>query len=160
MTMTSRAVVLLRILLVVLFVGLLLGQTFSLPGQLAHMAEESAVFAPLRWPLLAVAVLGLLCGQVVIVCTWRLLSMVMADQIFSEAAFVWVNIILAALTIAWALLTGTTVVLSLVLFDDPGTPLLLIAMVLAGGTVVLLMYVMRALLRQATTLRAEMEGVI
>ena len=46
------------------------------------------------------------------------------------------------------------------LFDDPGTPLLLIAMVLAGGTVVLLMFVMRALLRQATALRSEMEGVI
>lgn len=160
MSMTSRAVVLLRILLVLLFVGLLLGQTLSIPGQLAFMARESPAFAPLRWPLLVVAVLGLLCGQVVIVCTWRLLSMVMADRIFSEEAFGWVNAILAALTTAWALLAGTTVVGSLVLFDDPGTPLLLIAMVLAGGTVVLLMYVMRALLRQATTLRAEMEGVI
>src|SRR6187401_291154 len=124
MSMTNRAVVVLRILLVLLFVTLLVGQTLSIPGQLAHMASESPVFAPLRWPLLVVAVLGMLCGQIVIVCTWRLLSMVMA----------------------------TTVFLSLVLFDDPGTPMLMLGMVLAGGTVVLLMYVMRALLRQATSL--------
>ena len=38
--------------------------------------------------------------------------------------------------------------------------MLMFGMVLAGGTVVLLMYVMRALLRQATTLRTEMDGVI
>ena len=160
MSMTNRAVVVLRILLVLLFVALLVGQTLSIPGQLAFMASQSPVFAPLRWPLLVVAVLGMLCGQVVIVCTWRLLSMVMADRIFSEDAFVWVNVILAALTTAWALLLATTVFLSLVLFDDPGTPMLMLGMVLAGGTVVLLMYVMRALLRQATTLRSEMDGVI
>ena len=160
MSMTYRAVVVLRILLVLLFVGLLVGQTLSIPGQLAFMARESAAFAPLRWPLLIVAVLGMLCGQIVIVCTWRLLSMVMADRIFSEDAFVWVNAILATLTSAWVLLLATTVFLSLVLFDDPGTPMLMFGMVLAGGTVVLLMYVMRALLRQATTLRTEMDGVI
>lgn len=160
MSMTLRAVVVLRILLVLLFVGLLVGQTLSIPGQLAYMAQESPVFAPFRWPLLIVAVLGMFCGQIVIVCTWRLLSMVMADRIFSEDAFVWVNVILTALTIAWALLLATSLFLSLALFDDPGTPMLLFGMVLAGGTVVLLMYVMRALLRQATTLRAEMDGVI
>ena len=160
MSLTYRAVVVLRILLVLLFVGLLVGQTLSIPGQLAFMARESAVFAPLRWPLLFVAVLGMLCGQIVIVCTWRLLSKVMADEIFSEDAFVWVNAILASLATAWALLLATTVFLSLTLFDDPGTPMLMFGMVLAGGTVVLLMYVMRALLRQATTLRTEMDGVI
>jgi len=160
MSMTNGAVVVLRILLVVLFVALVVGQTLSIPGQLAHLASQSPGFAPLRWPLLVVAVLGMLCGQVVIVCTWRLLSMVMADRIFSEAAFGWVNVILAALTIAWLLLLGTSVVLSLVLFDDPGTPMLMFGMSLAGGTVVLLMYVMRALLRQATALRTEMDAVI
>ena len=158
--MTNRAVVVLRILLVLLFVALLVGQTLSIPGQLAFMASESPVFAPLRWPLLVVAVLGMLCGQVVIVCTWRLRSMVMADRIFRVDAFVWVNAIRAALITAWALLLATTVFLSLVLFDDPGTPMLMLGMVLAGGTVVLLMFVMRALLRQATTLRTEMDGVI
>ena len=74
MSMTNRAVVVLRILLVLLFVGLLVGQTLSIPGQLACLASQSPVFAPFRWPLLVVAVLGMLCAQVVIVCTWRLRS--------------------------------------------------------------------------------------
>lgn len=160
MSLTNRAVVALRVLLIVLFVGLLLGQTLSVPGQFAAMAREDPGFAALRWPLLAGAVLGMLAGQVVIVGTWRLLSMVMADQIFSEGAFVWVNTILAAMTVAWGLLTAATVLLSVAVFDEPGTPLLLIGMVLAGGTVVLLMYVMKALLRRATTLRAELDEVI
>lgn len=158
--MTNRAVVVLRILLIVLFVGLLIGQTLSIPGQLAYLARESEVFAPFHWPLLVVSVLGMACGQVVIVCTWRLLSMVMADRIFSEKAFVWVNAILVAMTVAWALLAGTTVSLILLLFDDPGTPMMLLGMVLAGGTVVLLMYVMKALLRRATNLRSEMDEVV
>ena len=64
------------------------------------------------------------------------------------------------MTAAWALLLIAALGLSLLLFDDPGTPMLLFGTVLAGGTVVLLMYVMRALLRQATTLRTEMDEVI
>jgi Protein of unknown function (DUF2975) len=44
--------------------------------------------------------------------------------------------------------------------DDPGTPLMLAIMLLAGAVFILILLVMRALLRQATTLRADMEGVI
>lgn len=160
MSLTNRAVVVLRVLLILLVVALAVGQVLSIPGQLAFMAEQSPRFVPFRWPLLVVLELGMLCGQVVIVCTWRLLSLVMADQIFSERAFVWVNAILAAMTLASVLLLLTAVGLSLLLFENPGTPMLLFGMVLAGGAVVLLMYVMRALLRQATTLRTEMDAVI
>lgn len=160
MTLTNRAVVVLRVLLILLFGALLVGQLLSIPGQLAYLAEQSTTFAAFRWPLLMVVELGMLCGQVVIVCTWQLLSLVMADEIFSERAFGWVNAILLAMTVAWVLLLLAAVGLSLLLFDDPGTPMLLFGMVLAGGTVVLLMYVMRALLRQATTLRTEMDEVI
>ena len=66
--MTNRAVVVLRILLVLLFVALLVGQTLSIPGQLAFMASQSPVFAPLRWPLLVVGGLAL----VVLACARRL----------------------------------------------------------------------------------------
>jgi Protein of unknown function (DUF2975) len=45
-------------------------------------------------------------------------------------------------------------------WDDPGVPLLLMLMLLGGGALGLLMLVMRALLRQATTLRTDMEAVI
>jgi hypothetical protein len=44
--------------------------------------------------------------------------------------------------------------------DDPGLPLLLFLMVIGVTVLGLLMVVMRALLRQATTLRTDMEAVI
>jgi CHASE1-domain containing sensor protein len=44
--------------------------------------------------------------------------------------------------------------------DDPGLPLLLFLMSVGVTVLGLLMVVMRALLRQATTLRTDMEAVI
>jgi hypothetical protein len=153
------AVALLRVFLVVLFGMLVLFQTMSLPGQFAYMAREDPDSAHLRWPATIVAIFLVLCVEVVVVATWRLLTMVKDDRIFSEGAMVWVNAIL------WAIGAGWLVLLGVFLFvgfnaDDPGAPMLL-GLILVMVTVVgLLMVVMRALLRQATTLRTDMEAVI
>lgn len=112
-----RVVATLRIFLALLFGILVVFQTFSLPGQFAY-AEESPDQAYLRWPMTVVSVFWVLCIQVVIVSTWKLLTLVKDDRIFSDASSVWVAVL---------------------------------------G---LLMVVMRALLRQATTLRTDMQGVI
>jgi hypothetical protein len=81
------------------------------------------------------------------------------DRIFSDASLVWVNAIVWAIAAAWVVLLG---VLLYVGFnaDDPGLPLLLFLMVIGVTVLGLLMMVMRALLRQATTLRTDMEAVI
>lgn len=155
----SRAIGVLRILLVMLFAGLVVAQVAIIPGTLAHLAREDPDLAHLRWPLLAFSIVELLCVQVVIVCTWKLLGMVRTDRIFSEAAFTWVDTILWAMGAAWVLLLGLFVYFS-ILIAGPGTPVLLFGMLLAGGALLLLMLVMRALLRQATNLRADMEAVI
>ena len=159
MTLAHRAVAPLRLFLVVLFALLLLLQTVSLPGQFAHLAEESPDLAYLRWPMTLVSVFWLGCVQVVVVATWKLLSLVEDDRIFSDASSVWVDAIVRAIGAAWGVL------LAVFLWfgsraDDPGLPILL-ALLLVGVTVLgLLMVVMRALLRQATTLRTDMEAVI
>lgn len=153
------AVVLLRTLLVLLFLGLVAAQTLIMPGTLAHMASEDTDQAYLQWPLLAFSIVELLCVQAVIVCTWQLLTMVSKDRIFSDAAFAWVDGILGAIAVAWTLLAGLFLYV-VVNADDPGFPVLLIGLLLTGGVVLLLMVVMRALLRQATILRADMEAVI
>ena len=154
-----RAVAPLRVFLVLLFAILLMFQAFSLPGQFAHMATESPDMAYLRWPATAVTVFWLLCVQVVIVCTWQLLSLVKADRIFTEAALSWVDRIVWAIVAAWVTLLGVFLYVGFNA-DDPGLPLLLF-LLLTGITVLeLLMVVMRALLRQATTLRTDMEAVI
>ncbi|MEV0325238.1 DUF2975 domain-containing protein [Micromonospora echinospora] len=149
----------LRVFLVVLFGILVMLQTFSLPGQFAHMAEESPDMAYLRWPMTAVAVFWVLCVQVVIVATWKLLTLVKHDRIFSDAALRWVDAIVWAIIAAWAVLVGVFLYVGFSA-SDPGLPLLLFLMVVGVAALGLLMVVMRALLRQATTLRTDMEAVI
>ncbi|MFF0989871.1 DUF2975 domain-containing protein [Kocuria nitroreducens] len=159
MSIEHRAVAPLRIFLVLLFAILVLFQFMSLPGQFAHMAQESPDMAYLRWPATAVTVFWVLCAQVVIVSTWKLLTLVKKDRIFSTASLVWVDAIVWAIGAAWAVLLGVFLYVGFNA-DDPGLPLLLFLM-LTGVTVLgLLMVVMRALLRQATTLRTDMEAVI
>lgn len=159
MTAVRRVVPVLRLFLVALFAILVVLQTMSLPGQFAHMAAESPESAYLRWPLTAVSVFLLLCAQVVIVCTWKLLTLVSSDRIFSSASLVWVDAII------WAIAAGWSVFLGLFLYagfhaDDPGLPLLMFLLLTGGAVLGLLIVVMRALLRQATTLRVDMDAVI
>jgi hypothetical protein len=154
-----RAVAPLRVLLVLLFGVLVLLQTFSLPGQFAYQARQSPESAYLRWPLTAVSVFWVLCAEVVIVCTWRLLTLVKSDRIFSEASLKWVDAIVWAIAAAWVVLLGVWLYFGFQA-DDPGLPLLLFLLLVGIAVLGLLMVVMRALLRSATTLRTDMEAVI
>lgn len=154
-----RAVGPLRVFLVLLFGILVMFQTLSLPGQFAHMAKESPDQAYLRWPMTAVTVFWVLCIQVVIVSTWKLLTLVKRDRIFSDAALAWVDAIVWAIAAAWVVLLGVFLYFG-INASDPGLPVLLFLMLVGVAVLGLLMVVMRALLRQATTLRTDMEAVI
>ncbi|AGM05728.1 DUF2975 domain-containing protein [Amycolatopsis keratiniphila] len=155
----QRAVAPLRVFLVLLFGVLVLFQTMSLPGQFAHMARQDPEMAYLRWPATAVSVFWVLCVQVVVVATWQLLSLVKKDRIFTEASLRWVD------AIVWAILAGWVVLAGVFLYvgfnaEDPGLPLLLFLALIGVAVLGLLMIVMRTLLRQATTLRSDLEQVI
>jgi hypothetical protein len=159
MTKTHSVVGLLRVLLVLLFAALVFGQTVSVPGEFAHMAQESPESAHLRWPLTILGVVLLLCVQLVVVCTWNLLTLVKDDRIFSDRSQVWVDAIMWAVGVAWLLLFGVFVYVG-VNADDPAGILLLASILMVGAVFGLLLVVMRALLRRATTLRTDLEGVI
>ncbi|MFE5503276.1 DUF2975 domain-containing protein [Amycolatopsis japonica] len=155
----QRAVAPLRVFLVLLFGILVLFQTMSLPGQFAHMARQDPEMAYLRWPATAISVFWVLCVQVVVVATWQLLSLVKKDRIFTEASLRWVD------AIVWAILAGWVVLAGVFLYvgfnaDDPGLPLLLFLALIGVAVLGLLMIVLRTLLRQATTLRSDLEQVI
>jgi hypothetical protein len=100
----------------------------------------------------------LLCAQVVIVCTWRLLTMVEDDRIFTEQSEVWANAIVVAIGAAWVLLAGLFLYVTPQL-NDPGYPVLMMMMLLSGAGFGFLMIVMRALLRRATVLRTAVEAM-
>ena len=155
----QRAVAPLRVFLVLLFGILVLFQTLSLPGQFAYMARESPDLAYLRWPMTAVSVFWLLCVQVVIVATWKLLTLVKNDRIFTTASLVWVDTIVWAIAAAGVGLAGVLGYL-LLTWDDPGLPLLVLLMSIGVAVLGLVVVVLRTLLRQATELRTDLEAVI
>jgi len=159
MNIDSRAVLPLKLFLLGLFALLVVFETLSLPGQFAHMAKESPEHAHLRWPLTAVTVFWVICVQVVIVCTWKLLDLVQHGRIFSDAAFKWVDTIIGAIAAAWLVLVGVFLWVGFQA-DDPGGPMVLFLLVMVVSVAGLLMTVMRALLRQATALRSDLDGVI
>lgn len=134
MPLTLRALPLVKLVLAGLFALLLLLMVMGIPGQFAHMADEDPDLAYLRWPLTLFFELELLCVQ-------------------------WVDVILAAMGVAWTAFLGMTLYL-MTKADEPGTPLLLIVLLGVGAAVCLLVLVLRALLQRATTLRTEMEAVI
>jgi hypothetical protein len=147
------------VFLLLLFGVLVLFQAMSLPGQFASMAEENPDLAYLRWPLTAVTVFWVLCVQVVIVATWKLLALVEEDRIFSEASMVWVDAIVRAVGAAWAVLVG---VFGYVGFTSagPGNVLMVFLLVVGVSVLGLVVVVLRALLRRAAALRSDLEAVI
>ncbi|OZD78649.1 hypothetical protein CH260_02210 [Rhodococcus sp. 05-2256-B2] len=155
-----RAVVLLlRLFLAALFAVLVLMQVMSLPGQFAHMAQESPESAYLRWPLTIVSIFWVLCIQVVVIATWKLLTMVNRNAIFTRASLVWVDTITWSIVAAWVVLVGVFLYVGFGA-DDPGLPLLLFLLVVVVAVAALLMVVMRTLLSQTTELRSDMDAVI
>jgi Protein of unknown function (DUF2975) len=159
MNLVYRLVPLLQAALVLLFALLLMLQWFSFPGQFAHVAREHPEDADLRWPLTIFVGVLILCVQVVVVCTWRLLSMVRQDVIFTASALRWVDVIIGALGTAWVLAAAGSL-WAVWGADDPGTPLLLFVVLLVAAAFSLVVVVMRELLRQATSLRTELADVI
>ncbi|RAS69057.1 hypothetical protein C8D87_1021135 [Lentzea atacamensis] len=153
------AVTALRVFLVVLFGILVVFETMSLPGQWAHMAQQNPNDAHLRWPATIITVFWVVCVQVVVVATWKLLTLVRKDLIFTEAALKWVNVMVWAIAAGWVVLVGVFLWVGFNA-DDPGLPMLLFLLTTGVTVVGLVMIVMRALLQRATTLRSDMEAVI
>jgi Protein of unknown function (DUF2975) len=164
MTHLRRVVLPLRILLVLAFAALLAAQVWAVPGVLPDLPDWSLERAFMRWTMGTVSVLALACVQVVIVCTWKLLTLVTQDRIFTAGALPWVDAIVWASVAGWGMLLGAFVCsyyfIVAEVSDDPVLPALLLLSLLVGAVLGLLIVVMRALLRQATTLQADMEAVI
>ncbi|NBH02649.1 DUF2975 domain-containing protein [Amycolatopsis sp. SID8362] len=149
----------LRVFLVLLFGVLVVFQTLSLPGGIAYTTSQNPNDANLRWPLTAIAVFLVLCVEVVLVATWKLLTLVKNDRIFTPASLKWVDVIVWAVAAAWLVFVGMLLFVGFNA-DDPGMPMVLFLVTVAITVFGLLLVVMRALLRRATTLQSDMEAVI
>ena len=153
-----------RVALVLAFAGFTLIQLVGVPGIAWNDLQHHAGWKEVAFvtPLVIIFMGGMACLQVITVCTWKLLTLVETDEIFSGASARWVNGIVRAMYVGWALLACLAPYFYLVAEGDDAPGVLIIGLVLGlVATAVLgLMLVLRELLRRATTLRAEMDEVI
>ncbi len=153
-----------RVALVLAFAGFTLIQVVGVPAITwndlqQHPGPEEIAFVA---PLVLIFMGGMACLQVITVCTWKLLTLVETDEIFSQASARWVNGIVRAMYVGWVLLACLAPYFYLVAEGDdaPGVLVLGLVLGLVATAVLGLMLVLRELLRRATTLRAEMDEVI
>ena len=157
----------LRVVLVALFAGSVFVQTvmvFLLSRDLAD-TDERVGYGPA--PIVVILVLGILTAQVVLVCVWRLVTMVRRGNVFSTSAFRFVHIVIGAFTAAALLMFALGFVLAPGEAVAPGVVLLIGGIGLAILGVALVTMVLRTLLaqavdrdREAARMRAELEEVI
>ena len=150
--MGNVAVTALRVVIVLGIVGSLFVQVVL--GPLLAIDLEDAP-AGVRWPVVVILLLGVVVAQVVMVCVWRLLTMVRRGTVFSPAAFRFVDIVIGAIAFGSALFFALGVVLAPGEDVAPG-----IVLLIGGGGglvagVALLVLVMRSLLVQAVARDAE-----
>ncbi|AIJ18308.1 DUF2975 domain-containing protein [Streptomyces violaceoruber] len=150
-------------------VALLAGSLFVQTVMVALLADdmEGGVLADRRVPILLIVVLGIVTAQTVLVCVWRLVSMVRRGSVFSDGAFRYVHIVIGAFTAAAVLVFALGVVLAPGEAVAPGVVLLLGGVSLAVFAVALIVLVLRMLLAQAvareveaTRMQTELAGVI
>jgi hypothetical protein len=165
--MGKLTVLALRAVLAALVAGSVFVQVVMVPLLATDLEELGAEAAHLRIPFLTITLLGIVTVQVVLVCVWRLVTMVRRGTVFSHAAFRYVHIVIGAVVAAAVLMFALAVVLAPGEAVAPGIVLLICGASLAILGVALVVLVLRMLLAQAVArdveaaqLQAELEEVI
>jgi len=158
--MSSVTITLAKALIAMLFVALLAIQFWVVP-ELAHgMAHLAPEFAHLEIPGIVLVGLLIVCVEAILVCLWRLLTMVARREIFAGRAFAWVDAIIVAIAAAVALVVIGSGMISTAQAGSPITLILAVLAVIGGTCAAMVVAVMRSLLHRATALEREMAEVV
>ncbi|MFD5269515.1 DUF2975 domain-containing protein [Streptomyces sp. NPDC058335] len=165
--MGKLTVLALRGVLVALLAGSVFLQAVMVPllGRDLDEADTDLAYPPAAF--LVTVILGIVTAQVVLVCVWRLVTMVRRGTVFSHAAFRYVHIVIGAFVAAALLMFTLGVLLAPGEAVAPGIVLLIGGAVMAILGVALVVLVLRMLLAQAVArdveaaqLQAELAEVI
>lgn len=161
--MGKSTVLALRVVIAFALAGSLVVQTMIVPALWFDLAGE-VLWG--RVTLVVMAVLGVMTMQVFAVCVWQLLTKVRRGSVFSESSFVYVNVIIWAITAA-AVMAFVLAVLLAPGGAAPGIVGLICGAALVLGGMSLLVVVMKTLLSQAIAreneakaLRSELDEVV
>ncbi|MGC9378246.1 DUF2975 domain-containing protein [Streptomyces sp. MH13] len=141
-------------------VGVLLAGSVFIQAVLIRLlasgpGDPDAALAAVRTPVFLIVVLGAAAAQVVLVCVWRLVTMVRRGTVFSLDAFRYVHVVIGAFVAAALLVFALGVVLAPGEAVAPGVVLLLGGVVVAILGVALVVLVLRMLLAQAVARDVE-----
>src|SRR5918993_3283528 len=147
--MGALTILITRIVLAMVLAGSLFVQLVMVPLLATDLNDLRPSYAYLRTPLLIIVVLGIVTIQVVLVCVWRLVTMVRRGTVFSDAAFRYVNVVIGALAAASLLTFALGVLLAPGEAVAPGIVLLIGGAAVLVAGIALIVLLMRMLLAQA-----------
>jgi hypothetical protein len=153
--MGNLPVLALRAVLVALLAGSVFVQAVMVPLLAVDLEEAGGDLGHLRVPFVVITLLGIVAAQVVLVCVWRLVTMVRRGTVFSHAAFRYVHIVIGAMVAAALLVFTLGVALAPGEAVAPGVVLLVGGVGVAVLGVALVVLVLRMLLAQAVARDAE-----
>ncbi|MGW0082260.1 DUF2975 domain-containing protein [Streptomyces sp. NPDC003393] len=163
--MGKLAVRALRAVLVVVLAGTVFVQA-GMVWTLVSGSDPEDGSLPLT-PLRVLTILGMVSVQVVLVCVWRLVTMVRRGTVFSDAAFRYVDGVIGAIVAASLVWFAVTALNAPGQRDDPGVTVIMGGIGVGILGVALLVLVLRTLLAQAVArdieaarMRAELDEVI
>ncbi len=151
--MGTLTVLALRIVLAMMLAGSLFVQAVMVP--LLAIDLSGGDLEGVRVPLVVITLLGIVTVQVVVVCVWRLLTMVRRGTVFSHAAFRYVDIVIGAAAVASLLTFALGVTLAPGEAVAPGVVLLIGGLAVIAAGIALIVLVLRMLLAQAVARDAE-----
>lgn len=158
--MQPRATFALKTLIVVMLALLLVAQVFMIPRIAASTAERNPDVAFLEVPGIIGAVLFLVLIEIVLLCVYRLLTLVRADRIFSSDAFRYVDVIAITMLVSALLIAVSYGVVFAARAANPGITILALLGITVSIALTLLVRVMRGLLRKALQLEQDLSEVV
>ena len=135
-----------KLSIVFLFAIVTMLQIFSFPGQFAHMRRVGSIELLFEiWLTLLLAV-WLFTAQFALLCLWKIVGQISLTSIYSSTALKWLDRLVQAFK--YALITAITVFISIVVqADDPGAPVMLMALTLFISTIFIATSLLRDQLR-------------
>ena len=135
-----------RISIILLFAIVTMLQIFSFPGQFAHMRRVGSIELIFEIWLTVLLAIWLFTAQFALLCLWKIVGQISLASIYSSTALKWLDRLVQAFK--YALFTAVTVFISIsVQADDPGAPVMLIAITLFISTLFIATTLLRDQLR-------------
>ena len=146
MISTNFKILYARSSIILLFAIVTMLQIFSFPGQFAHMRRVGSIELLFEIWLTLLLAIWLFTAQFALLCLWKIVGQISLNSIYSNSALKWLDRLVQAFK--YALFTAFTVFISIALqADDPGAPVMLIALTLFISTLLIATSLLRDQLR-------------